>query len=166
MEVGLGFAGESLISIHPLGSDHGEHLVLWESEWFGLKGTFKGHLVQTPAMGWDIFQELCALHSSLGDLGGVQQPHSANLGSHLSGATRECISQQGRRTGSWGKLEGLPHSQHLPAHCSAPSGIQYTKYGCRRKSDNRMVHRNFCDNGKKPKPIRRRCNLQECSQPM
>ncbi|NXA73705.1 ATS14 metalloproteinase, partial [Thryothorus ludovicianus] len=45
-------------------------------------------------------------------------------------------------------------------------GIQYTKYGCRRKSDNRMVHRNFCDNTKKPKPIRRRCNLQECSQPM
>ncbi|KAM6066907.1 A disintegrin and metalloproteinase with thrombospondin motifs 14 isoform 2-T2 [Chlamydotis macqueenii] len=44
-------------------------------------------------------------------------------------------------------------------------GIQYTKYGCRRKSVNRMVHRNFCDNGKKPKPIRRRCNLQECSQP-
>ncbi|XP_053244492.1 A disintegrin and metalloproteinase with thrombospondin motifs 14 isoform X1 [Podarcis raffonei] len=44
-------------------------------------------------------------------------------------------------------------------------GIQYTKYGCRRKSDNRMVHRNFCDNGKKPKPIRRRCNMQECTQP-
>ncbi|NXY08542.1 ATS14 metalloproteinase, partial [Pteruthius melanotis] len=44
-------------------------------------------------------------------------------------------------------------------------GIQYTKYGCRRKSDSRMVHRNFCDNSKKPKPIRRRCNLQECSQP-
>ncbi|XP_069466600.1 A disintegrin and metalloproteinase with thrombospondin motifs 14 isoform X2 [Ambystoma mexicanum] len=44
-------------------------------------------------------------------------------------------------------------------------GIQYTKYGCRRKGDNKMVHRNFCDNGKKPKPIRRRCNLQECSQP-
>uniref|UniRef100_A0A8B9S8T9 ADAM metallopeptidase with thrombospondin type 1 motif 14 n=1 Tax=Apteryx owenii TaxID=8824 RepID=A0A8B9S8T9_APTOW len=44
-------------------------------------------------------------------------------------------------------------------------GIQYTKYGCRRKSDNRMVQRSFCDNGKKPKPIRRRCNLQECSQP-
>ncbi|XP_042674181.1 A disintegrin and metalloproteinase with thrombospondin motifs 14 [Centrocercus urophasianus] len=44
-------------------------------------------------------------------------------------------------------------------------GIQYTKYGCRRRSDNRMVHRNLCDNSKKPKPIRRRCNLQECSQP-
>ncbi|XP_060097171.1 A disintegrin and metalloproteinase with thrombospondin motifs 14 isoform X1 [Heteronotia binoei] len=45
-------------------------------------------------------------------------------------------------------------------------GIQYTKYGCRRKSDNRMVHRNFCDSSKKPKPIRRRCNMQECSQPI
>ncbi|MGH0118171.1 UNVERIFIED_CONTAM: hypothetical protein FKN15_045318, partial [Acipenser sinensis] len=45
------------------------------------------------------------------------------------------------------------------------AGIQYTKYGCRRKSDNRMVHRNFCDTNKKPKPIRRRCNFSECSQP-
>ncbi|XP_040218263.1 A disintegrin and metalloproteinase with thrombospondin motifs 14 isoform X1 [Rana temporaria] len=44
-------------------------------------------------------------------------------------------------------------------------GIQYTKYGCRRKSDNRMVQRNLCDNNKKPKPIRKRCNLHECSQP-
>uniref|UniRef100_A0A663N9S4 ADAM metallopeptidase with thrombospondin type 1 motif 14 n=1 Tax=Athene cunicularia TaxID=194338 RepID=A0A663N9S4_ATHCN len=54
------------------------------------------------------------------------------------------------------------------SQCSKACGggsIQYTKYGCRRKSDNRMVHRNFCDNSKKPKPIRRRCNLQECSQP-
>uniref|UniRef100_A0A8C0BE14 ADAM metallopeptidase with thrombospondin type 1 motif 14 n=1 Tax=Buteo japonicus TaxID=224669 RepID=A0A8C0BE14_9AVES len=43
-------------------------------------------------------------------------------------------------------------------------GIQYTKYGCRRKSDNRMVHRNFCDNGKKPKPIRRLLRgCPECS---
>ncbi|XP_063163582.1 A disintegrin and metalloproteinase with thrombospondin motifs 14 [Candoia aspera] len=45
-------------------------------------------------------------------------------------------------------------------------GIQYTKYGCRRKNDNRMVHRYFCVNGKKPKPIRRRCNVQDCSQPI
>ncbi|XP_018420408.1 PREDICTED: A disintegrin and metalloproteinase with thrombospondin motifs 14 [Nanorana parkeri] len=44
-------------------------------------------------------------------------------------------------------------------------GIQYTKYGCRRKSDSRMVQRNLCDNNKKPKPIRKRCNLHECSQP-
>ncbi|XP_040293013.1 LOW QUALITY PROTEIN: A disintegrin and metalloproteinase with thrombospondin motifs 14 [Bufo bufo] len=44
-------------------------------------------------------------------------------------------------------------------------GIQYTKYGCRRKSDSRMVQRTLCDNNKKPKPIRKRCNLHECSQP-
>ncbi|XP_063817506.1 A disintegrin and metalloproteinase with thrombospondin motifs 14 isoform X2 [Pseudophryne corroboree] len=44
-------------------------------------------------------------------------------------------------------------------------GIQYTKYGCRRKGDNRMVQRTLCDNNKKPKPIRKRCNLHECSQP-
>ncbi|XP_072881371.1 A disintegrin and metalloproteinase with thrombospondin motifs 14 isoform X5 [Hemitrygon akajei] len=44
-------------------------------------------------------------------------------------------------------------------------GIQYTKYGCRRKSDSKMVQRNFCDNDKKPKPIRRRCNLHDCTQP-
>uniref|UniRef100_A0A3P8WHZ1 ADAM metallopeptidase with thrombospondin type 1 motif 14 n=1 Tax=Cynoglossus semilaevis TaxID=244447 RepID=A0A3P8WHZ1_CYNSE len=44
-------------------------------------------------------------------------------------------------------------------------GIQYTKYGCRRKSDSRLVHRNFCETSRKPKPIRKRCNIQECSQP-
>ncbi|XP_051925237.1 A disintegrin and metalloproteinase with thrombospondin motifs 3 isoform X2 [Hippocampus zosterae] len=54
------------------------------------------------------------------------------------------------------------------SQCSKPcgGGIQYTKYGCRRKSDSRLVHRNFCDGNKKPKPIRKRCNVQECSQPM
>ncbi|XP_019730092.1 A disintegrin and metalloproteinase with thrombospondin motifs 14 isoform X3 [Hippocampus comes] len=53
------------------------------------------------------------------------------------------------------------------SQCSKPcsGGIQYTKYGCRRKSDSRLVHRNFCDGNKKPKPIRKRCNVQECSQP-
>uniref|UniRef100_A0A8C5LRC9 ADAM metallopeptidase with thrombospondin type 1 motif 3 n=1 Tax=Leptobrachium leishanense TaxID=445787 RepID=A0A8C5LRC9_9ANUR len=45
-------------------------------------------------------------------------------------------------------------------------GFQYTKYGCRRKSDNKMVHRSFCEASKKPKPIRRMCNLQECTQPV
>ncbi|XP_049614698.1 A disintegrin and metalloproteinase with thrombospondin motifs 14 isoform X2 [Syngnathus scovelli] len=44
-------------------------------------------------------------------------------------------------------------------------GIQYTKYGCRRKSDSRLVHRNLCDGNKKPKPIRKRCNVHKCSQP-
>ncbi|XP_061561564.1 A disintegrin and metalloproteinase with thrombospondin motifs 14 isoform X2 [Phycodurus eques] len=53
------------------------------------------------------------------------------------------------------------------SQCSKPcgGGIQYTKYGCRRKSDSRLVHRNFCDTNKKPKPVRKRCNVQECSQP-
>ncbi|XP_035261698.1 A disintegrin and metalloproteinase with thrombospondin motifs 14 isoform X4 [Anguilla anguilla] len=53
------------------------------------------------------------------------------------------------------------------SQCSKPcgGGVQYTKYGCRRKSDSRLVHRNFCDAGKKPKPIRKRCNMNECSQP-
>ncbi|KAG7260088.1 hypothetical protein CRUP_018881, partial [Coryphaenoides rupestris] len=40
-------------------------------------------------------------------------------------------------------------------------GIQYTKYGCRGKNNNRLVHRNFCEPSKKPKPIRKRCNLHE-----
>ncbi|XP_061665684.1 A disintegrin and metalloproteinase with thrombospondin motifs 14 isoform X2 [Syngnathoides biaculeatus] len=44
-------------------------------------------------------------------------------------------------------------------------GVQYTKYGCRRKSDGRLVHRDFCDVNKKPKPVRKRCNVQECSRP-
>ncbi|XP_053739624.1 A disintegrin and metalloproteinase with thrombospondin motifs 3 isoform X2 [Synchiropus splendidus] len=54
------------------------------------------------------------------------------------------------------------------SQCSKPcgGGIQYTKYGCRRKSDSRLVHRNFCETSKKPKPIRKRCNVQECSQPV
>ncbi|KAK6328107.1 hypothetical protein J4Q44_G00000850 [Coregonus suidteri] len=53
------------------------------------------------------------------------------------------------------------------SQCSKPcgGGIQYTKYGCRRKSDSRLVHRNFCETSKKPKPIRKRCNVNECSQP-
>ncbi|XP_024113882.2 A disintegrin and metalloproteinase with thrombospondin motifs 3 [Oryzias melastigma] len=51
--------------------------------------------------------------------------------------------------------------------CSKPcsGGFQQTKYGCRKKGDTKMVHRGFCDANKKPKPIRRMCNLQDCSQP-
>ncbi|XP_041084640.1 A disintegrin and metalloproteinase with thrombospondin motifs 3-like isoform X2 [Polyodon spathula] len=54
------------------------------------------------------------------------------------------------------------------SQCTKPcaGGSQYTKYGCRRKSDNKMVHRSYCDASKKPKPIRRMCNLQECTQPI
>ncbi|KAM9858208.1 A disintegrin and metalloproteinase with thrombospondin motifs 3 [Aulostomus maculatus] len=51
--------------------------------------------------------------------------------------------------------------------CSKPcaGGFQYTKYGCRKKGDTKMVHRGYCDVSKKPKPIRRMCNLQDCTQP-
>ncbi|KAG8439149.1 hypothetical protein GDO86_005386 [Hymenochirus boettgeri] len=54
------------------------------------------------------------------------------------------------------------------SHCSKPcgGGYQVTKYACRRKSDRKMVHKNFCESIKKLKPIRRVCNLQECSQPI
>ncbi|KAG1930425.1 A disintegrin and metalloproteinase with thrombospondin motifs [Pimephales promelas] len=53
------------------------------------------------------------------------------------------------------------------SQCSKPcgGGVQFTKYGCRRKSDGRLVHRNFCETSKKPKPIRKRCNTNSCSQP-
>ncbi|XP_031198840.1 A disintegrin and metalloproteinase with thrombospondin motifs 3 isoform X1 [Mastomys coucha] len=54
------------------------------------------------------------------------------------------------------------------SQCSKPcgGGFQYTKYGCRRKSDSKMVHRSFCEVNKKPKPIRRMCNIQECTHPL
>ncbi|XP_053573209.1 A disintegrin and metalloproteinase with thrombospondin motifs 2-like [Bombina bombina] len=54
------------------------------------------------------------------------------------------------------------------SHCSNPcgGGNQFTKYGCRRKTDHKMVHKSFCESIQKPKPIRRVCNLQECSQPV
>ena len=47
-----------------------------------------------------------------------------------------------------------------------PSGIQFTKYGCRRRRDHHMVQRHLCDHRKRPKPIRRRCNQHPCAQPV
>uniref|UniRef100_UPI00358ECF55 A disintegrin and metalloproteinase with thrombospondin motifs 3-like isoform X2 n=1 Tax=Myxine glutinosa TaxID=7769 RepID=UPI00358ECF55 len=53
------------------------------------------------------------------------------------------------------------------AKCSrrCGGGIQFTKYGCRRQNDGRMVHRRFCDLSKKPKAIHRPCNEHKCSKP-
>lgn len=53
------------------------------------------------------------------------------------------------------------------SQCSRPcaGGFQYTKYGCRKKGDSKMVHRSYCDASKKPKPIRRMCNLKDCTKP-
>ncbi|KAK9406511.1 ADAMTS2: ADAM metallopeptidase with thrombospondin type 1 motif 2, partial [Crotalus adamanteus] len=52
--------------------------------------------------------------------------------------------------------------------CSKPcgGGYQFTKYGCRRKNDLKMIRRSYCESISKPRPIRRVCNLQECSQPI
>ncbi|XP_036384596.1 A disintegrin and metalloproteinase with thrombospondin motifs 3-like [Megalops cyprinoides] len=53
------------------------------------------------------------------------------------------------------------------SECSRPcaGGLQYAKYGCRKKGDSSMVHRNYCDESRKPKPIRRMCNLHDCARP-
>ncbi|MFT7813659.1 A disintegrin and metalloproteinase with thrombospondin motifs 3 [Arapaima gigas] len=53
------------------------------------------------------------------------------------------------------------------SQCTRPcaGGFQFTKYGCQKKGDNKMVHRSYCDVSKKPKPIRRMCNLQDCTHP-
>uniref|UniRef100_A0A8C9T7B4 ADAM metallopeptidase with thrombospondin type 1 motif 2 n=1 Tax=Scleropages formosus TaxID=113540 RepID=A0A8C9T7B4_SCLFO len=54
------------------------------------------------------------------------------------------------------------------SHCSKPcgGGTQYTRYGCRRKADNKLVERLYCENIRKPQAISRSCNLMECSEPI
>lgn len=52
-----------------------------------------------------------------------------------------------------------------PCSKACGGGIQFTKYGCRRRRDHHMVHRHLCDHKKRPKPIRRRCNQHSCPQP-
>ncbi|XP_032697056.1 A disintegrin and metalloproteinase with thrombospondin motifs 14 isoform X3 [Lontra canadensis] len=53
-----------------------------------------------------------------------------------------------------------------PCTKSCGGGIQFTKYGCRRRRDHHMVQRHLCDHRKRPKPIRRRCNQHPCAQPV
>ncbi|KAJ7996439.1 hypothetical protein DPEC_G00237090 [Dallia pectoralis] len=51
------------------------------------------------------------------------------------------------------------------SHCSKPcGGKQYTRFGCKRKSDGKMVQRTFCANINKPRAISKDCNRKECSQ--
>ncbi|XP_013012362.1 A disintegrin and metalloproteinase with thrombospondin motifs 14 isoform X3 [Cavia porcellus] len=52
-----------------------------------------------------------------------------------------------------------------PCTKACGGGIQFTKYGCRRRQDHHMVHQHLCDPRKRPKPIRRRCNQHPCPQP-
>eukprot|EP00071_Canis_lupus_P039681 XP_022273238.1 A disintegrin and metalloproteinase with thrombospondin motifs 14 isoform X6 [Canis lupus familiaris] len=52
-----------------------------------------------------------------------------------------------------------------PCTKACGGGIQFTKYGCRRRRDHHMVQRHLCDHRRRPKPIRRRCNQHPCAQP-
>ncbi|XP_058399236.1 A disintegrin and metalloproteinase with thrombospondin motifs 14 isoform X3 [Diceros bicornis minor] len=52
-----------------------------------------------------------------------------------------------------------------PCTKACGGGIQFTKYGCRRRRDHHMVQRHLCDHRKRPKPIRRRCNPHPCAPP-
>nr|XP_044612490.1 A disintegrin and metalloproteinase with thrombospondin motifs 14 isoform X8 [Equus asinus] len=52
-----------------------------------------------------------------------------------------------------------------PCTKACGGGIQFTKYGCRRRRDHHMVQRHLCDHRKRPKPIRRRCNQHPCAPP-
>ncbi|KAJ8405496.1 hypothetical protein AAFF_G00319690 [Aldrovandia affinis] len=54
------------------------------------------------------------------------------------------------------------------SHCTKPcgGGKQFTRYGCRRKSDSKMVHRVNCENIPKPRALNRTCNQKECSLPI
>ncbi|XP_072562614.1 A disintegrin and metalloproteinase with thrombospondin motifs 2-like isoform X2 [Paramormyrops kingsleyae] len=54
------------------------------------------------------------------------------------------------------------------SHCSKPcgGGKQYTRYGCRRKSDSKLVDRAYCEDIKKPRAISRGCNQIECFPPV
>ncbi|MEQ2301740.1 hypothetical protein AMECASPLE_039184 [Ameca splendens] len=50
------------------------------------------------------------------------------------------------------------------SHCSKPcgGGMQYTRFGCRRKADGKMVERIDCSDINKPRPISRKCNTESC----
>lgn len=65
----------------------------------------------------------------------------------------------------WSMFSGTPNEEKLIWDVASFKGYQYTKYGCRKKGDTKMLHRGYCDANKKPKPIRRMCNLQDCTQP-
>uniref|UniRef100_A0A3B5MJK4 Uncharacterized protein n=1 Tax=Xiphophorus couchianus TaxID=32473 RepID=A0A3B5MJK4_9TELE len=53
------------------------------------------------------------------------------------------------------------------SHCSQQcgGGTQYTRFGCRRKADGKMVERVYCSDINKPRPISRKCNAESCRSP-
>ncbi|XP_048854752.1 A disintegrin and metalloproteinase with thrombospondin motifs 3 isoform X2 [Brienomyrus brachyistius] len=96
------------------------------------------------------------------------------------------IIPQDNKTASTLMYKYIVHEDSIPVHhnnviqediyewalknwsqCSRPcaGGFQYTKYGCRKKGDSKMAHQSYCDVSKKPKPVRRICNMEECTTP-
>ncbi|XP_051716441.1 A disintegrin and metalloproteinase with thrombospondin motifs 2 isoform X1 [Ctenopharyngodon idella] len=53
-----------------------------------------------------------------------------------------------------------------PCSKTCGGGIQMTRYGCRKNTEMRMVHRRFCEKIKQPPPLFRDCYLRECAQPI
>ncbi|TSO15258.1 A disintegrin and metalloproteinase with thrombospondin motifs 2 [Bagarius yarrelli] len=53
-----------------------------------------------------------------------------------------------------------------PCSKTCGTGTQMTRYGCRKNSEMRLVHRRFCEKIKKPSVIFRDCYLRECAQPI
>uniref|UniRef100_A0A3Q2Q7Q4 ADAM metallopeptidase with thrombospondin type 1 motif, 2a n=1 Tax=Fundulus heteroclitus TaxID=8078 RepID=A0A3Q2Q7Q4_FUNHE len=53
------------------------------------------------------------------------------------------------------------------SYCTKPcgGGTQYTRFGCRRKADGKMVERIYCSDINKPRPISRKCNTESCKSP-
>ncbi|XP_060693178.1 A disintegrin and metalloproteinase with thrombospondin motifs 2-like [Hemiscyllium ocellatum] len=78
---------------------------------------------------------------------------------HLATITNEVL-QEDMATFEW----ALKRWSQCSKQCGG--GNQFTRYGCRRKADAKMIPRSYCDASKKPKPIRRMCNLHACSQPI
>ncbi|XP_043559548.1 A disintegrin and metalloproteinase with thrombospondin motifs 2-like [Chiloscyllium plagiosum] len=78
---------------------------------------------------------------------------------HLATMTNEVL-QEDMATFEW----ALKRWSQCSKQCGG--GNQFTRYGCRRKADAKMIPRSYCDASKKPKPIRRMCNLHACSQPI
>ncbi|XP_065098908.1 A disintegrin and metalloproteinase with thrombospondin motifs 2 isoform X2 [Paramisgurnus dabryanus] len=53
-----------------------------------------------------------------------------------------------------------------PCSKTCGGGSQMTRYGCRKNTDMRMVHRRYCEKIRQPPPLFRDCYLRECAQPI
>ncbi|XP_062855706.1 A disintegrin and metalloproteinase with thrombospondin motifs 2-like [Trichomycterus rosablanca] len=53
-----------------------------------------------------------------------------------------------------------------PCSKTCGAGTQMTRYGCRKNSEMRLVHRRFCEKLRKPSVMYRDCYIRECAQPI